>query len=71
MEKSPHISSFVLRFVQEKPSEDSASYRGTIRHVQTNQETSFTQWGEVTTFIQRFVALENFDTPRGALEDRA
>ena len=56
----PTITSFVIRFVQEQPEQtgDPASYRGTIHHVQTSQEISFTRWQEAVEFIQRFISIE-------------
>ncbi len=53
--RPPIISSFVLRFVVDP---DTGSYRGEIRHVQTNQEMHFDTWQEAVEFIQRFVPLE-------------
>jgi hypothetical protein len=64
-ETSPTISSFVIRFVHAEgaaPEQPPASlptppYRGTIRHVQTDQEQAFTRWEDAVAFIQRFVPL--------------
>jgi hypothetical protein len=61
MNESPSISSFVIRFIQEPADSGQNSYRGTIRHVQTNQELVFTEWKEATTFIHRFVPIDECD----------
>lgn len=67
MEKltSPTITSFVLRFVHDaKPGSTkranplSPPYRGTILHVQSNEELAFTRWGDIVDFIQRYVPLD-------------
>lgn len=58
---SPSIASFVIRFVVDEPSsseETHPSYRGTIRHIQTNQELTFSTWENAVEFIQRYVPLE-------------
>ena len=65
----PNISSFVIRFVvdgaagEQKP----ASYRGAIRHIQTEEELNFSNWEEAVTFIRRFVPLEA-DRGQGSLD---
>ena len=60
---SPEISSFVLRFVQEKPakSTDPSIFRGSIRHIQTDQEVSFTHWYDAVEFMSRFIPGSVFD----------
>lgn len=60
---SPNITSFVIRFVQsESASGDtetgSLSYRGTIRHIQSDEEISFTRWADAMQFIRQFIKLE-------------
>jgi len=63
----PNISSFVIRFVVEPAPEQvepQPSYRGAIRHIQTDEELTFCRWGDVEDFIRRFVPLET--TERGA-----
>ena len=59
---SPRISSFVLRFVQDEPDKPMAqpAYRGSIQHVQTNQELSFTHWEDAILFMAQFIPLEVF-----------
>jgi len=53
------ISSFVIRFVQDtSPSPGAAKYRGSIRHVQSDDSLSFTSWTDAETFIQRYISLE-------------
>jgi hypothetical protein len=54
----PKIVSFVVRFVQEQPAEGvSALYRGIIRHVQTDQELTFTDWEAAQGFMEKFVNI--------------
>ena len=57
---SPRISSFVLRFVQEEPenSGPQPNCRGSIRHIQTDQEISFTHWTDALNFMSQFVPGE-------------
>ena len=58
---SPSITSFVIRFVVDEtaPTEEThPSYRGTIRHIQTNEELTFSTWENAVEFIQRYVPLE-------------
>ena len=58
MVESPCISSFVIRLIKEDDPQLAASpYRGVIRHVQSDQELSFTNWSDVEVFIQRFVPI--------------
>jgi len=61
---SPLISSFVIRFVQneaEKAVEDSSQhlFRGSIRHIQSDEEMNFYLWDEAVAFIQRYVPIES------------
>lgn len=56
------IASFVLRFTQEyTPGTESSCgvWRGIIRHVQSNEETRFTQMESALTFISRYVDITN------------
>ena len=59
---TPNITSFVIRFVHAETSEDGEAEaslcRGTIRHIQTNQELTFTHWSDAVEFMQRYVALK-------------
>ena len=59
---SPEISSFVLRFVQEEPETipSQSPYRGSIQHIQTDQEVSFTHWAAAVKFMSQFVPDEVF-----------
>lgn len=55
------IASFILRFTQEATSETEPSggtWRGVIRHVQTNEETRFAQIADALAFIARYVDIE-------------
>jgi hypothetical protein len=63
MVDSPCISSFVIRIIKEPDPQLAASpYRGIIRHVQSDQELSFTNWSDVESFIERFVPLHQMST---------
>lgn len=58
---SPSIASFVIRFVVDEPistGETHSGYRGTIRHIQSNEELAFSAWENAVEFIQRYVPLE-------------
>lgn len=62
----PDVASFLIRFVQDQPIPDkTASYRGVIRHIQTENEIFFTCWKEVETFIQQVIPLEIIKTDKG------
>ena len=54
MSKTHNVASFVLRFTQElgeaKPGEPSIRWRGHIRHVQGDEENTFTDFAEVGCF---------------------
>ncbi len=50
------VTSFVVRFTQE-PEVSPAAWRGLIRHVQTSEETYFTQIEDALQFIAKFVEL--------------
>ena len=54
--ESPTISSFVIRFVIDPGQEP--SYRGEIRHIQTQEEIHFHLWEEAEAFIRRYVPIE-------------
>lgn len=59
MTDSPGISSFVIRIIEEPAQKGStATYRGIIRHVQSDQEISFINWADVESFIQKFVPIQ-------------
>lgn len=58
---SPSIASFVIRFVVDETiatEETPPGYRGTIRHIQSNEELTFSAWENAVEFIQRYVPLE-------------
>ena len=58
--RSPNLTSFVIRFVHAPASspEKPLFYRGTIHHVQSNQEIPFTRWQDAVEFIQRFMPID-------------
>lgn len=49
------LVSFVIRFVREAGENEQARWRGMIKHVQSNNETAFTEFLEALTFMQEFV----------------
>lgn len=56
----PNISSFVIRFVVDSEAgQTPVSYRGAIRHIQTEEELNFSHWKDVENFIRRFVPLDS------------
>jgi hypothetical protein len=63
------ISSFVIRFVQETSDPEAPiTYRGAIRHVQSDASCSFTNWTDAQAFIQRYISLDTM-TPGEAWQD--
>ena len=67
-ESLPTISSFVIRFVVEEQSASAgpSSWRGSVRHVQTEEELTFTQWENALDFMQQFLPQNTFDQPDGS-----
>ena len=57
MDHSPNISSFVVRFIVQEESLGHLSLRGSIRHIQSNQEINFNRWQEAETFMQSFIPV--------------
>ncbi len=58
MTDPPSISSFVIRIIEEPAqNESAATYRGIIRHIQSERELSFINWSDVESFIQQFVPI--------------
>ena len=59
---SPQISSFVLRFVQDDTGAVPVkrALRGSIRHIQSNQEVSFTDWADALAFMGQFIPPDTF-----------
>lgn len=62
---SPEISSFVLRFVREEPARlaGQPTFRGSIRHIQSDQELAFTHWMDALHFMSQFLPGEIFHLP--------
>lgn len=56
----PIISSFVIRFVLHEVQEETTvpSYRGSIRHIQSDEELHFHLWEDAVDFIRRYVPIE-------------
>jgi len=66
---TPSISSFIIRFVVEAPpaeGEAQPSYRGAIRHIQSDEEMNFNAWEDAVEFIRRYVPLDTESGPGGA-----
>ena len=58
-EKLPKIVSFVIRFIHDQPVKgDLPLYRGIIRHVETDQELTFTDWEAAQGFMENFVQIK-------------
>ena len=57
-EPTPEIDSFIIRFVHSHPEDATAHLRGSIRHIQSNEEKAFTHWHEVEQFVKRFIPLD-------------
>ena len=67
MDSEANLISFVLRFVADQPTDDSSgemgapppsTWRGVIRHVQSNKERHFSRWADAVAFISQFVPVE-------------
>ena len=58
---SPAITSFVIRFILEEPSETETPpvQHIIVRHVQSDQEISCSRWADVVTFVRKFVPLDS------------
>lgn len=59
---TPMIYSFIIRFVlDDAPLAEGTqpAYHGAIRHIQSAEEMSFTEWREAVAFMRRFVPLED------------
>ena len=61
--QTPIISSFVIRFVTNivlETVEDTTQlpYRGSIRHIQSDEEINFHVWEGAVQFIRRYVPLQ-------------
>jgi hypothetical protein len=56
----PNITSFVIRFIHgDLPGSSPPDLRGSIRHIQTDQEIAFTRWVDAVDFIRRYVTIED------------
>jgi len=44
---------------QAVPNAPASSYRGSIRHIQTEEELNFSTWEDAVAFIRRFVPLDS------------
>ncbi len=57
----PSIESFVIRFVLDERTlaeNKQPSYRGEVRHIQSDEEILFQAWEDVVEFVKRYVPLE-------------
>jgi hypothetical protein len=63
MESETSIYSFIIRFVVDQaPSEQgNAAYHGAIRHIQSAEELSFTEWSDAVEFMRRFVPIQSLN----------
>jgi hypothetical protein len=61
MESSPAISSFVIRIIQDPSANTSIPLRGSILHVQSNQELTFTKLSDAVEFINEFTPFKSLD----------
>jgi hypothetical protein len=59
-EPTPDIDSFIIRFIHSQL--DNVQLRGSIRHIQTNEEKAFTHWQEVEQFVKQFIPLDSLST---------
>jgi hypothetical protein len=61
----PLVTSFILRFVQDKTEIETASpqYRGSIQHIQSDEEIQFTHWEDAVDFISQFVSIDQIHGP--------
>jgi hypothetical protein len=72
MDSQSHlITSFVIRFVLNEAQDDQAdtlqpSYRGSIRHVQSDEEMNFLVWEDAVEFIRRYVPIQTQTGSDGA-----
>lgn len=64
-QSAPRITSFVIRFVYadsplsgDPASKLKPSYRGAIRHIQSDQEIPFVEWQEAMNFMRKYIPLE-------------
>ena len=69
--QSPIISSFVIRFVMNEAQDEPADaeqhpYRGSIRHIQSDEELNFHVWEDAVEFIRRYVPLGTETGSEGA-----
>jgi len=62
----PNIVSFVIRFVQDDPVSKAGepAYRGSVRHIQTDSEITFTNWEDAMVFMQNYVEVIPQITPK-------
>lgn len=65
MEDAPKttIVSFIIRFVQDQPETEAEThtYRGAIRHIQSDEELIFKCWHEAENFIQQYIPIHQID----------
>ena len=69
--QSPIISSFVIRFVMNEMQADHGDteqhpFRGSIRHIQSDEEMHFHLWEDAVEFIRRYVPLGTETGSEGA-----
>ncbi len=55
-ENHPQITSFVIRFVH--PESETGEYRGSISHVETDEQIIFVNWEDAVDFMNRYIPIE-------------
>lgn len=53
----PQINSFVIRFIMDEsiPLSEAETWRGAIKHVQSENEMTFTNWRDAVIFMGKFL----------------
>lgn len=63
MDRSPTINSFIIRIIVQEEALGLPSLRGTVRHIQSDQEINFNRWDEAEAFMQSFVQVPFSNQP--------
>lgn len=65
MDETINISSFIVRIIHSKTADGYDSYRGSVRHIQSNREFLFSNWDEALGFMKSYLPEGN-----GSLAER-
>lgn len=60
-DSAPTIYSFIIRFVVDESAAVEGvppAYHGAIRHIQSAEELTFSEWREAVEFLRRFVPIQ-------------